>query len=162
MFQYRYVPVSLCSSSAVVAPCRFSGVLFLLISVSQFLSRHVSVNSTMRWRARTLLEERRTCDRKVAGSIPGRSGGSIFFSRVNFLCWFLFGVRSTPVLRQWHVTIFCQKSRWQVTSKQECTLDPTSRQWADYTVQAQCGDLSGIRAYTQLIGELLSTAVSAR
>ena len=34
--------------------------------------------------------ERRTRDRKVAGSNPCRSGGRIFFSRVNFLCWLLF------------------------------------------------------------------------
>ena len=30
--------------------------------------------------------ERRTRDRKVAGSNPCRSGGRIFFSRVNFMC----------------------------------------------------------------------------
>ena len=30
--------------------------------------------------------ERRTRDRKVASSNPGRSGGTIFFSRVNFVC----------------------------------------------------------------------------
>ena len=47
--------------------------------------------------------ERWTHDRKVASSNPGRSGGRIFFSRVNFLCWLLLGVRSTPVLPQWHV-----------------------------------------------------------
>ena len=47
--------------------------------------------------------ERRTRDRKVASSNPGRSGGRSFFSRVNFVCWLLFGVRSTPVLPQWHV-----------------------------------------------------------
>ena len=34
--------------------------------------------------------ERRTRDRKVAGSNPCWSGGRIFFSRVNFLCWLLF------------------------------------------------------------------------
>ena len=50
-----------------------------------------------------VLVERRTHDRKVASSNPGRSGGGIFFSRVNFLCWLLFCVRSTPVLPQWHV-----------------------------------------------------------
>ena len=33
--------------------------------------------------------ERRTSDRKVAGSNPCRSGGRIFFSRVNFLCWLI-------------------------------------------------------------------------
>ena len=47
--------------------------------------------------------ERWTSDRKVAGSNPGRNGGRIFFSRVNFVCWLLFGVRSTPVLPQRHV-----------------------------------------------------------
>ena len=45
----------------------------------------------------------RTRDRKVSSSNPGRSGGSIFFSRVNFVCLLLFGVRSTPVLPRWHV-----------------------------------------------------------
>ena len=47
--------------------------------------------------------ERRTRGRKVAGWNPGRSGGRIFFSTVNFACWLLFGVRSTPVLPQWYV-----------------------------------------------------------
>ena len=47
--------------------------------------------------------ERRTCDRKVASSNPSRSGGRIFFSRVNFVCWLLFRVCSTPVLLQWHI-----------------------------------------------------------
>ena len=30
--------------------------------------------------------ERRTRDRKVVSLNPGRSGGRIFFSRVNFVC----------------------------------------------------------------------------
>ena len=47
--------------------------------------------------------ERRTRGRKVASSNPGRSGGRIFFSRVNFVCWLLFHVRFTPVLPQRHV-----------------------------------------------------------
>ena len=37
--------------------------------------------------------ERRILQRKVASSNPGRSGGRIFFSSVNFVCWLLFGVR---------------------------------------------------------------------
>ena len=36
-------------------------------------------------------------------SNPGRSRERIFFSGVNFECWLLFGVCSTPVLPQWHV-----------------------------------------------------------
>ena len=47
--------------------------------------------------------ERGIRDRKVASSNPGRSGGRIFFSRVNFVCWLLFGVRSNLVLLQRHV-----------------------------------------------------------
>ena len=42
--------------------------------------------------------ERRICDWKVASSNPGGSDGRIFFSRINFVCWLLFGVRSNPVL----------------------------------------------------------------
>ena len=44
-----------------------------------------------------------TGGQKVASLNPVRSGRRIFFSRVNFVCWLLFGVRSTPVFRQWHV-----------------------------------------------------------
>ena len=50
-----------------------------------------------------LLVRRRTRHRKVASSNPCRSGGRIFFSGVNFVCWLLLGVRTTPVLPQWHV-----------------------------------------------------------
>ena len=50
------------------------------------------------------LGEHRTRDRSVASSNPRRSGGRIFFSRVNFVfCQLLNGVRSTPVLPQWHL-----------------------------------------------------------
>ena len=57
-----------------------------------------------RWKlARLPWSERRTCDRKFASSNQGRSGGGIFFSRANFVCWLLFVVRSTPVLPQCHV-----------------------------------------------------------
>ena len=47
--------------------------------------------------------ERQTHDQKVASLNPGRSGGRIFFSRFSFVCWLLFGVRSTPMLLQWHI-----------------------------------------------------------
>ena len=40
-----------------------------------------------------------TCDWKVTGSNPCRSGGRIFFTRVDFLCSY-FGIRSTLVLPQ--------------------------------------------------------------
>ena len=69
--------------------------------------------------------ECRTHDRKVAGLNPGRSGGRIFFSQVNFLCWlllrYLFHPRVTAVACKRPRT-FCQKCRWQVTAKHAYTL----------------------------------------
>ena len=64
--------------------------------------------------------ERWTCDWKVWGLNPCRSGGRIFFPRVNFLCSY-FGICSTAVARKrsWS---FCQKCRWQVTAKHTYTL----------------------------------------
>ena len=48
---------------------------------------------------------------KVASSSPGRSGERVFFSRVNFLCWLLFGVCSTSALLQWHVKGSCHSAK---------------------------------------------------
>ena len=70
---------------------------FFLILPDSLLSPHTMGAGIACW------YERRTCDRKVASSNPSRSGRRIFFFRVNFVCWLLFGVRSTPVLPQWHV-----------------------------------------------------------
>ena len=54
-----------------------------------------------------------------------RSGGRIFFSRVDFLCWLLFRYPFHPRVtaearkRSWS---FCQKCRWQVTAKHAHTV----------------------------------------
>ena len=69
--------------------------------------------------------ERRTHDRKVPGSSPGRRGGRIFFSRVNFLCWLLFRYQFHPsvtAVARKRPRSFCQKCRWQVTAKDAYTL----------------------------------------
>ena len=58
--------------------------------------------------------------------------------------------------------LFCQQCRWQVTDKHADTLAPTTSEWADYTVQARCGNLSGKRLHTQLVKERLATDVPAR
>ena len=69
--------------------------------------------------------ESRTRDWKVAGSNSCRSGGRIFFSGVDFLRWLLFGYpfhrRVTAVARK-RSRSFCQKCRWQVTTKHAHTL----------------------------------------
>ena len=66
-----------------------------------------------------------TCGWKVTGLNPCRSGGRIFFSRVDFLCWlifrYLFHPRVTAVARKISQS-FCQKCRWQVTAKHTYTL----------------------------------------
>ena len=65
--------------------------------------------------------ERLTRDWKVPGSIPGRSGRRIFFSRVNFLCWLLFRYPFHPgvsAVARKRSRSFRQKCRWQVTAKQ--------------------------------------------
>ena len=51
----------------------------------------------------SLLVQHRTRDRKVASSNPVRSDGRIFFFGIKFVCWLLFGVRSTSVLPGWHI-----------------------------------------------------------
>ena len=87
---------------------------------------------------------RRTRDRKVESSNPGRSGGRIFLSSVNFLCSLIrcpFQPRSTAVARKRHRS-FYQKCRWQVTPKRAYTLGPAKSEYADYSaVQAWCGNL---------------------
>ena len=82
-------------------------------------------NTSIRWAGIAQWLQRRTRDRKVAGSNPCWSGGRIFFSRVNFLCWLLFRYpfhpRVTAVARK-RPRSFCQKRRWQVTAKHAYTL----------------------------------------
>ena len=61
---------------------------------------------------------RRTRDRKVAGSIPGRCGSfflSFFFSGVNVPCWLLFRY---PL----HPRLFSQRCRCLIITKHTCTL----------------------------------------
>ena len=64
-------------------------------------------------------------DWKVVSSNPGRSGGRIFFSRVNFACWLLLRVRSTPrvtIVAHKRPQSFCQKCWWQTAPKHAYTL----------------------------------------
>ena len=85
-----------------------------------------------------LLLERRTRDRKVASSNPGRSGERIFSPEL-ILCAGSYSVsvphRVTAVARK-RFQSFYQKCRWQVTSEHAYTLDPVISEWADYAVQA--------------------------
>ena len=113
----------------------------------------------------SLTVEHRTRDRKVASSNPGRSGRRIFFSKINFLCWLLHGVRSTTrvtAVARKRPRSFCQKCRWQLNPNTQTSL----------TYEVGVGWLcrcSGIvwepikkRARTQLARVQSATVVSAR
>ena len=89
--------------------------------------------------------ERRTRDRKVPGSSPGRSGGIIFFSRVNFLCWLLFWYLFHPRVTCKRSQSFCQKCRWQVTAKHTYTLP----MWL--SVKWQCKLVHGWMVYIWMV-----------
>ena len=91
--------------------------------------------------------ERRTRDRKFASSNPGRSGGRVLFSRVNFVCRLFircpFHPRVSAVARKRRRS-FCPRCWRQVTPKHAYTLDPSKSEWTDYAaVHAECGNLSG-------------------
>ena len=102
--------------------------MILIITASQ-----IREAGTSRWL------ERRTRDWKVAGSNPCWSGGRIFFSGVEFLCWLLFRYPFHP--RVTGVALkrsrsFRQKCRWQVTAKHAYTL----RMWTcAETAAVSCG-----------------------
>ena len=100
-------------------------------------------NKTRNWlqnQAITCWSERWTREQKIASLNPSRSGGRIFFSRVNFVYWLLFRVHSTPrvtAVACKRPQSLCQKYRRQVTPKHAYTFDPTKSEWADYAaVQA--------------------------
>ena len=97
-----------CVASAL---CR--GSSFKFPGSSRHIVTCVSDNECLR-AGRVQWLERRTRDRKFAGSSPGRSGGRIFFSGVNFLCRLLFRYpfhpRVTSVARK-RFRSFCQTCR---------------------------------------------------
>ena len=91
---------------------------------------------------------------RLRGRIPAGAPGE-FSSPELTLCDDLFGVRSTPVLPQWHVKDpghSAKKCRWQVTPKHAYTLDPTKSEWADYAA-VLFGNLSGNEIICNLSGK---------
>ena len=78
-----------------------------------------------------------------------RSGGRIFFSRVNFLCWLLFWYPVHPcdtAVACKRSRSFCQKCRWQFTAKHAYTLHMwLCMKWHGawlYSVHRMCWDSS--------------------
>ena len=72
-----------------LTPTRQNNIMELYVMHTKKQTFHLEVQSA--WGAGIAQWlERRTRDWKVAGSNPCRSGGRIFFSWVDFLCWLLF------------------------------------------------------------------------
>ena len=105
-----------------------------------------------------------THDRKVLSSNPGRSGGRIFFPRANFMCWLLFGVRSTPVLLQWHVKDSGHSAK-SAGGRLHLNMHTSLTQQSRLGWLCRCPGrvLEPIRkrAHVQLVMEHLATVVSA-
>ena len=73
---------------------------------------------------------------KTAGSSPGRSGGRMFFSRVNSVCWLLFGVRSISCYRSgtYKTLVILLKVQMTGYTTHAYTLDPAKSESADCAV----------------------------
>ena len=109
-------------SECVQLYCAASEVIYVtVINKSEYVQLYQSI---IRVGIAQWLESQ-THDWKVTGLNPCWSGGIIFFSRVDFLCWFLFRYpfhpRVTTAARK-RPQPFCQKRRWQVTAKHAYTL----------------------------------------
>ena len=104
--------------------------------------------------------ECRTRDRKVASSNPRRISTRIFFSRVNFVCWLLFGARSTPVLPQWHIKDPGHSAKSAGVRLHLNTHTPlTQRSWSGLTMSLprhSVGTLSGNEYTRNLSGNTRS------
>ena len=102
----------------------------------------------------SLLVEHQPKDRKVS------SGGRIFFSRNNFVVLTHIWCPFDPMLLQWRMKDPCHSAKCaggrlhlntHTLPKHTYTLDPGKSEWTDYAVKAQCGNLPGEQAHTQLI-----------
>ena len=113
----------------------------------------------------SLLVECRTRDRKVASSNPHRSGGRIFFSRVNSLRWLLFDVRPIPVFTQWHVKNPGQSAKSAGGGLHVNTHTPWPKEIGVFLLCRSPGIVREPirkRAHTQLVREHTATVVSVR
>ena len=92
-------------------------------------------------------------------------GGRNFFSRVNFVSWLWFGVRSTPLLSQWHVKYPGHSAKSAGGRLHINTHTPlTQRSWSALTMPLSRHSVGTYpeKAHTQLVREHSATVISAR
>ena len=79
-------------------------------------------------------------------SSPSRSGGRIFFSRVNLVCWLLSSISSTPMLPQWHVRDpghSAKSAGGRLHLNTHTPLTHGSQSGRTMPLSMQCGKISG-------------------
>ena len=115
------------------------------------------------------MTNRRTRDRKVAGSIPSRIGEEIFFfffiqSQLTVLTFIPCPLYPTPCYRSdtKKTLLILPKVQVQVTTKHEYKRDPTKSGRCGLCCPRIVWDLSGKRPHTQLVKEHSFTVVSVR
>ena len=92
------------TSNTIIHTCYLQCFLCVLSNFVNLCLKWIPLSKGLQWvTGIACWLERRTHDRNVVSSNPGRSGGRISFSRVNLVYWLSFGVHSTPVLLQWHI-----------------------------------------------------------
>ena len=90
-----------------------------------------------------------------------------FLLRVKFLCWLFLWCPFHPVFPQWHIedhTHSAKTAGGRLNLKHAYTPDPTKSEWADYAVQASCGNVGTYqrkRGRMKLIKKHLANVVSA-
>ena len=97
--------------------CLFNPILLVGAGIAQWYKHQTWLTAWLNW--------------QVTGSNPGRSGGRIVFSRVNFLCWLILVSIPSPC--------YCSstyKCRWQATAKHACIHVNTLHLWL--RMKCQC------------------------
>ena len=111
-----------------------------------------------------LRRERRTRDRMVPSSNAGEMAGK-FSSPVNCLSWLLYGVRSTPVLPQWHVKYpghSAKSAGGRLHLNMQTPLTQRSRSGLTIPLFRHSEGTYQEWAHTQLVRVYSATVVSAR
>ena len=144
--------------------CFLLSALRDLTNVTRSRTKYCALATDSSWDG--FLVVHRTRDRGVASSNLGRSGGQIFISSVNFVCWFLFGVHSAPVLPQRHVKDPSYSAKSAGGRLPLNTHTPlTHRSHSGLTMplsRYSVGTYQERSSQTQLVREHSATVVSAR
>ena len=110
------------------------------------------------------LAQRWTRDQKVSDSAPGRSGESIVFSRINFLCWLIwcpFRPHVTAVAHKIPRSFFSKSAGGRLHINTHTPLTKRSRSGLTMLSRNSVGNPWGKRIHTQLVRERSSSRLNS-